>query len=198
ARRCSSDWIDGVQPRLGSIRRFAGTAQGEAVDPGVRSLPLDVADAEHVVQPEVAVANRELVAVKRPRCGTRCAIALGVELAAMTRTAKAAGRQSRDKADLTVCRLLYVALLDERRSVRLRRTAHVGAAARHRREARQSTERSVITDVGGTPRYLAHLWVREERHNDESALGKGSYRSEVDRAPLVTQQGGQNRQADGG
>src|SRR4029079_5673688 len=147
---------------------------------------------------EVAVANRELVAVERPRRGACRAIALGVELAAMTRTAETAGGQSWDKADLTVCRLLCVALLDERRSVRLGRTADVGAAARHRREARQSTERSVVTDVGGTPRYLAHLWVREERRNDESALGKGTYGSEVDRAPLLTQQGGQNRQADGG
>ena len=129
------------------------------MDPGVRSQALHVADAEQVSEPEVPVANREFVAVEGPRGRTRRAIALDVELAAMTRTAEAAGRERWDKADLAVRGVLSAALLTEDRSVRLRRTANVSAAARHRREARQAIEQAVVADLGGTSRYLARLRV---------------------------------------
>src|SRR5207244_11094109 len=96
----------------------------------------DVADAEEAVEPEVAVADRKLVAVERSRGWTRGAVAFHVELAAVAGTAKAARRHCRNEPHLAVRGLLCAVLLVEHRPVRLCRTANVRAPARHRRDAR--------------------------------------------------------------
>ena len=74
------------------------------MDPCGRTGSLDVADAVEAVEPQVAPANRELVAVESSRGGTRRAVSFFVELTAVTGAAEAARRQRRDETDIAARR----------------------------------------------------------------------------------------------
>jgi len=163
-----------------------------------RAFALDVADAVEAFEPEAAVGDREGVTVERSRTRTRGAVALLVELAAVTRAAEAAGRQRRNDVHLAVRLRLGAMLSAENRPVRLRRTADVRAPARHRREARQPFQQSVVADVGGASRHRAPApGVGEEGRDDEATLGERVDRSEVDRTPPLTDEWRQDREPGG-
>src|SRR5207244_2047229 len=122
--------------------------QGEGVDAGARARALDAADAVQPAEHEVAVADRELVPVERPWSRPGGAVALRVELAAVTGAAEPAGGHGGDEPDLAGARPLQPVLLHEHRPVRLRRAAHVGAAAGHDREAGHAAGHTVRPYAG--------------------------------------------------
>src|SRR6266576_3487492 len=190
--------VERVEERLGPRRRLAVAEAFEAVDPRGPGCAVDPADAVDRAEDEAPVANRELVAVERPRGRPGRAIALGVELAAVTGAAEASRGQSRYDLDLADVRPPELLLLDEDRSVRLRRTADVRAAARHDREARRLADEAVVPDEGRPARDLAGLRVGQERGDHELAFRKCADRPEVDRPRLGVAERRQDRRADRG
>src|SRR2546430_2438069 len=198
ARRASRAQTVAARAGLGPRRRLAVAEAFEAVDPRGPGCAVDPADAVDRAEDEAPVANRELVAVERPRGRPGRAIALGVELAAVTGAAEASRGQSRYDLDLADVRPPELLLLDEDRSVRLRRTADVRAAAGHDREARRLADEAVVPDECRRARDLAGLRVGQERGDHELAFRKCADRPEVDRPRLGVAERRQDRRADRG
>src|SRR5262245_4050993 len=141
--------LDRVEDLLPAVDVLTRPGELVLVDRGVLALPGDVRDAERLAEDQVAVDDRELVAVERAHRRAGRAVPLGVVLAAVARTAEASRRDDRDQRHLlsllTRRNLLLVGRL--RRAVRLHRTAEVGAAVRDDREAGLTVQRAVVADV---------------------------------------------------
>src|SRR5947207_3707000 len=128
--------VEGIEPLLGPVDVLAGPRRLVLVDLRLRALAVDVRHREGAEQDEPTVDDRILVPVERAHGRAGGAVALGVVLAAVTRTAEAGGhrRRERDRAVLAALDLVLQPEDLAARAVRLDRAAEVRAAVRDDRE----------------------------------------------------------------
>src|SRR6266508_6064243 len=186
-----------IEELLHAVDMLAGPGELVPVDQGVLSLPLHVRHAVRLAEDEVAVDHLELVAVERANGWAGNAVALDVVLAAVARTAVAAGGNRRDHRDalalLAVDLLLLVVLHG---AVRLHRAAEVRATVRDDREAGLAAQQAVVADVRGAVRHLAGFRVHEELRHEPLALGEVLQRAQVDLRVALATEGGNDHEAD--
>src|SRR5579862_133230 len=184
---------DRVEPGLEPGDGLAGELVGEGVDPRLRSDTVDAADAVQPAEHETPVPHGELVAVERTRRRPRGSVPFCVELAAVTRTAEAS-RLGRHEAHFAGGGAHELALVGEKRPVRLRGAADVRAAARHDCEARVVPELTVVADEDRPARDLARFRVGQERGDDELPFWERLDRPEVGGRLPLTEKRGQDRE----
>src|SRR4051794_9962666 len=143
--------LDGIEPGLETVHVLAREGERPLVDHGRRADAVDVRDRERLADEEVAVADREGVAVERAYRRTGDPVPLGVVLAAVARTAEAGDRHGRDQGH--IAERLRVLLVQ--RTVRLHRAAEVRTVVRDDREARLAVQLAVVADERRPPRHLA-------------------------------------------
>ena len=163
----------------------------------VRAGPDDLGDRERRAEEEVAVANRERVAVERAHRRAGGAVALGVVLAAVARAAEAGERDGRDQRHVLVGDGVRVV----ERAVRLHRAAEMRAVVRDDREARlvvPELGRAVVADERRAARDGSLGLVGRERRDHALAFGEVRERPDVVILEALLQERRRDHEAEGG
>src|SRR5690348_3653075 len=89
--------LDGIEPGLEAVHVLTREGEGPLVDHGRRAGAVDVRHGERLADVQVAVPDRERVAVERTHGRAGDAVSLGVVLAAVAWAAEARDRDRRDQ-----------------------------------------------------------------------------------------------------